>query len=60
MPKIDAHVLIDVVGSAGAVPDTVGVRDARAAVFRLDRGYCRRQSRCELQDGLTYQVPPMA
>ena len=35
--EIDAHVLIDVVGGAGAVPDTVGVRNAQAAVFRLDR-----------------------
>ena len=34
--KIDAHVLVDVVGGAGAVPDSVGVGDAQAAVFRLD------------------------
>ncbi len=36
--EVDAHVLVDVVGGASAIPYAVGIRDAQAAVFRLDRG----------------------
>jgi len=36
--EVNAHIGVDMVGGASAIPDTVRVGDAQAAVFGFDRG----------------------